>query len=233
MATVQYGGGVTAFRGSVVGNTFQRNAAGEIIRSKRIAPKPSTPAMALIQSQTFALITAWRTTALPYQYLWNQFAAAHTKVNLWGQEKTLSGFNWFIAINSNRYLAGEQPLTQPPTYSLPDALDSYELVPIANVLGANFSVIGTIPATLLVIYTTPPTQSSAPSLRSMLRQTLLQEITNSDDLDITQYWQETHGIPFPPSNPCSFSIGSFAYTVNPNTGLASPPIFSTAQWSPA
>jgi len=231
MARVQYGGGVVEFVGSLAGNTFQRNGSGAIARTRVNRSKRTSSKMAVTQTQTFGLLSRWQNLAEGTQDSWNTFAAAHTHTNLWGQEKVISGFNWFVSVNSNLLLVGESVTDSPLAFTLPSAVASMELVAVSAGLSVNYSVVGGVDDMDLVIYTTPPIQATSLSFRSKLRYTNIGAAQNSEDRDVADDWETTHGLDYPPSDPANFYVGALAYTILRTTGLATPALLDTAKWT--
>jgi len=127
MARVQYGSQITALSGSIGGLTFHKNKANNIARLRPSIPFVSTPKQFLKQSIFNYLVNLYSELALGTKELWNDFAAAHTKVNFWGEEKTLSGYNWFLSINYWKYHLTGQTFTTPPTYQSPIAVPPFEV----------------------------------------------------------------------------------------------------------
>lgn len=231
MAIVQYGGGVVAFTGSLAGNTFQRNQSGAIARTRVNRSKRTTSKMAVTQARTFDLLSRWQNLAEANQLNWNTFAAAHTHTNIWGQEKTISGFNWFVSVNSNLALVGASLLDNPPDFTLPPAIETLEIVAIAGGLSFNYTISGDVDQVTGIIYTTPPIQATTLSFRQHLRYTHQGDAQNSEDLDVAADWSNIHGLPFPPSDPANFWVGGIMYTIKNETGLATPALLDTTKWT--
>lgn len=225
MARVQYGGGVTAFRGSIAGNTFQRNTSGEIVRNRASRAKATTPLMSTIQARTFYLLSTWGSLTASQQLAWNTFAGLHPRTNFFGQEKTLSGFNFYVAINSGLILQGFDITDTPPAFTLPAALTA--IVPAVDLttLSIEVELPGGQSDTQLIIYTTPPIKRTTLNFRQQLRLTYVAPISDPDDLDITANWETTHGIPYPPSSPFNIRIGFACTTILETTGLQQPALF--------
>lgn len=232
MARVQYGGGVTAFAGSIAGNTFQRNPSGEISRARSRSTRAITYKQSVQQLRQFAELVAWRELSTGQQTTWNGFASVHPRINIFGQEKILTGFNWFSLINQNLALQGEATIDDPPTYEEPvpveDASASFPL--------GDLHVLGNFPSspanTSLVIFTTPPLQRTSAQFRQFIRFTKIVTSPSADfDEDITSEWQAAHGISWPLSSPFNVAIGTAVYSIHQSSGVNSAAIFAIAQTS--
>lgn len=134
MARVQYGSQITALSGSIGGITFHKNAANNIARLRPSVPRTPSSKQFLKQSIFNYLVNKYADLNLLWKQQWNDFAAAHTKTNFWGEEKTLSGYNWFLTLNYWKYTITQSTFTTPPTYQSPTAVCEFETVPGDNVI---------------------------------------------------------------------------------------------------
>ena len=231
MALVTYGGGVTEFSGSLAGNTFQRTRAGQIVRTRSTRPSRSTTPMTITQSNTYSLMHQWRTLTEEQQGQWNTFAGIHTRINIFGQQKTLSGCNYFISINSNLLLCGSAVIVNPPTFNAPITIKTLELVAVAGNISANYEMEDSVINTRFIIMSTPPIQGTTLSFRQALRQTEIFTPVLNEDHDFTDAWQTRHSLAMPPSDPANFNVGLLAYTINNVTGLNSPGMIVQTKWA--
>jgi hypothetical protein len=232
MARVTYGGGITNFAGSIAGTTFQKTRSGNIARTRTTRPSRTTEKMAETQLSTFDLLRLWRELTFTNQLAWNSFAALHTRIDPYGRTTILSGYNWFISINSNRLLCGTAAAVTPPTYTLPTPPDSLFLQADADLLSITYEMHATPVNTKLVILTTPAFIGTKTSYVPLLRLTEVITPLIDDEHYITASWSLTHSIPFRPSNPCAFSLGSAIYSIEKTSGITSPAQLSSHQWTP-
>lgn len=208
MARVQYGSIITDIKGSIGGITYQKNRSGQIARLRSGTFKSSTPKQTISQSNHITILSAWSQLTLAEKDLWNLFAIANTKINRFGEVKTLTGLNWFESINQNRMLFGLSFLLTPPVYSLPTAPPAYSLVLSPTVITVEFSPAFNPVGTGLKIWTTPPLSRVTNSLRSQYRLTTILDTPPYGLIDLTADWQTTHSIPYPPSSSTyCFTIG--------------------------
>jgi hypothetical protein len=70
------------------------------------------------------------------------------------------------------------------------------------------------------------------SFRSLLRLTAVIEALEDDDYLFQTEWKDTHGLNLPPSSPANFNVGALVYTINNNSGIASPGALSQWKWTP-
>jgi len=208
MARVQYGSIITDIKGSIGGITYQKNRAGNIARLRGGTFKSSTPKQTTSQSNHITILSTWQSLSLSDKDLWNAFALANTKINRFGEVKTLSGLNWFESINQTRMCFGLSFLLVPPVYSLPTGPPAYTLVVSNTLISIEFSPPFNPTDTGLKIWTTPPLSRSTNSLRSQYRLTKVTQSNPYGLIDLTADWQTTHKIPYPPSsNTYCYTIG--------------------------
>lgn len=220
MARIQYSSLVTEIRGAVGGNIFSNTAAGATVRSRRVGSQPNSKLQTQTISNNFSAIKSWQLLSLTQKEAWGAFAAAHNRINMFGQVKHLSGFQMYLFVANNRVLCGQTPFPDPPTYAMPDAITDLVL---SNDSGSLVCAIDPAPTpayTYTVLYTTPPTNSPNSTQQSAFRLTKVFEPGISGDQDITAEWKAAHNLNFPPSTYAVYQIAGIAY-----------PILSTSGWS--
>ena len=222
MAIVRYGAGITEIVGSIGGWTFQKNPAGNIIRLRPRQKKYLTEKQSIARNNHIKYLQSYLDLPLAKKQLWSDFAELHTKDNIFGQSKTLTGQNWFEAINYNLHLIGQSEIQVPPDYELPVAVPEYSV----NLTDEKIEVVFDPPVdpadTSIIIRTTFPTSVISKNVQAYNRITLVQESGPYNTIDITEAYKETHKIPYPPS-PVAYCylISVIVQTVNKNSGIAS------------
>ena len=103
MARVTYGSGITELAGSIGGVTYQKNASGNIAKLRSNPTVNPTPLQAGYQNNMAKLVAHWPTLSQANKDNWNALAAAHLHTTPWGETKALSGFQWFLSCNLNRF----------------------------------------------------------------------------------------------------------------------------------
>lgn len=222
MAKVSYGGLITNLRGSIGGLTFQQTRAGNIVRLKPM-PTVSTTIKQNNQNTVLAdLQIKWASLSYNTKNAWDNYALTYTKIDRYGNVKTLTGFNWFFLVNSNLLTINQSFIPAPPTYSLPDSPDAYEIETSQTELLLTFDSVMTRNNQSLVIFTTPPTAISTLSFQSLLRLTKVVNLSAYDSINLTQSWQNTHEISYPPNSINDvFSVGVLAMMIVNDTGISS------------
>jgi hypothetical protein len=161
----------------------------------------------------------WSLLSLYHQGLWNAFAALHTRQNMFGQTKKISGFNWYQVINSNRQAVGLSLLNLPPTYATALPIINISAVVVDDTILLALDDPQQTDPTHTYIYTSPPLRGITNYYQSSLRLTYVAPETEYEDVDITEQWKEVHKLNFPPSASCAFSFAVLAYPVLDASGI--------------
>lgn len=223
MALVEYGAGITAIRGSIGGWTFHKNRAGNIIRHRGGTYKNTTAKQDAAISKHADLLSAWQAITPAEKLSWDSFANAHTKTDMWGDVRTLTGQNWFEAVNFNRELVGNPRITSPPSYSLPIGNTNFSVTVSATQIIITKSPPTNPVDTGLIIRTTPPLSRSTTSVRRHLRLTTVRTTGPYTPFDIAPDWTNTHGCPWPTSvRAAFFNIAIMLQLVRKTSGITSP-----------
>jgi len=222
MARVQYGAVVTELEGSVGGFTFQRNSSGSIVRARPTQSKTSTPKQTLAQSKHATILNQWQRLTLSQKEMWNDYAALYTKVNAFGQDKKLTGLNWYESINQVFDQLGITQVEEPPAHFVPSGVPSFSIEITALTLKVIFDPVFTPTDEDLSIWTTQPVTRVTANLRNEYRSTAVVTGDNYGTIDITSAWSAAHGIPWPPtSNVACFTIGVLIRSCSRDSGICS------------
>jgi len=223
MALVEYGAGISALRGSIGGWTFHKNRAGNIVRLRSGTHKQTTPKQDAAIARHVDILSAWQELTGVQKVAWDSFANAHTKTDMWGDVRTLTGQNWFETVNLNRELVGNPRIATPPSYSLPIGNTNFSVTVDATQILITKNPPLNPADTGLIIRTTPPLSRSTTSLRSSLRLTYTNPSGPFTPFDIKNFWTATHGCFWPPSPVTSvFTIGIMLQLIRKTSGITSP-----------
>lgn len=230
MARVQYGGGVTALKGSIVGNTFQSNPSGAIVRARSGTGKKGTAKQMLSRQVVVNYNSLWQQLLLGYQMEWNDYAASHTRTNPFGETKAITGANWHQSINFNLQSFGNAYVNVPPAYTLPPAVTAYTLVLTATTISIVFDTSFSPTNSGLIIWVTAPTSRVSTSLRSQFRTCTLTVASPFTTIDITSDWNLATGLDYAslPSG-SRFKIGCMVQTCEQTSGLCSPGLLTISE----
>lgn len=140
MARIIYGPIITDIKGSIGGMTFQKNGSGTIARLKPRKVMTNTQKQRDQQPRLKEVQRNWNELSLVNKVLWNDFAAINNKIGLDGQEKKLTGYQWFLSINENRLLFDDSILSVPPIYEIVNPINSIELFYDGITMSVNLDV---------------------------------------------------------------------------------------------
>lgn len=226
MAKVVYGPMVSALVGSIGGITFQRNLSGEIARLRPIQRKFPNPNQTDKISAFQVIMGLWHSLTVSQRLAWNTFASAYTFTDSWGTTKNISGYNWFLSVNSNLVLIGESPITSPPTWHTPTAVPSFDVYFLYNNLYVTWLPEFSHPNDKCLVFTSPVTRFTSEYNRSLLRYTNTIPVGSSSAWNFDTAWQSVHGVDLPVSGgSTSLAVLVAICTIRYNTGLAS--VFTT------
>jgi len=104
---------MTQASGSVGGLTASRNRFGNYFRGRALPVNPNTIAQQLSRANMAQFATGWAGLTLGQRNAWEAWAAVVTKTNKLGDQVLITGFNWYVAVNSQRAAAGILPVATP------------------------------------------------------------------------------------------------------------------------
>jgi hypothetical protein len=221
MAKVIYSAEINELIGSVGGTTFQRNASGAIAKLKTISRGRSSSSRQDSNIRLNEIVLTWSTLTLTQQGLWSAFAAAYPKTNYYGVEKVLSGYNWFISINSNRYLTEQALLVIPPTYATPGVIPAFDVNLGETYLELDLSSWATGTNYYTFVYATPPIRSLSLKNRNKIKLIAVGNWGPEPVIDLKTEWSAIFGVVYPPSTvPFSFNILMSVAAVDKVTGIS-------------
>jgi photosystem II stability/assembly factor-like uncharacterized protein len=221
MARVLYSAEINELKGSIGGTTFQRNKSGTIAKLKSSLVFNPTSKQLSSQGVFNFFVGSWQNLSLADKNLWNDFAAANQKFNYWNLSKELSGFNWYLSLNVNRYLTGQAVLTSPPVYVTPLFCPEFRLFPLTDSLSIMFDSFPEKDNYYLFVYATPPIRSVNLQSRKSLRLIAVIDPTPVLWHDLTADWELFFQMDWPPSDvDGGFQILTAISCVDKNTGIA-------------
>jgi len=181
--------GVTGIYGSVGGSTFQNTSAGLIVRNKGMRVQTAVYDFSGINLWRVTSIGRWQQLTLDQKESWNLWAGAWTKQNRFGQNKKMTGFNWFDSINYQRNNLGLSFLLTPPIHELPQAPPNFNMVFTPTAFLATTSGSFDYTNNALIFWSTPPTIRSGSSQRQIMRKIMTVQVDPAGPIDLTSHWQ--------------------------------------------
>ena len=222
MARVQFGGGVTSIVGSIGGNTFQSNRSGTIIRTRGFSNRSQTSKQNTASNNYQYFLYEWSKLTLLEKQSWDTLALAHTKINKFGQTKTLTGLNWFVSVNYMRLLCMLPLFATAPVYATPSAVPTYTVNISLSKMRLLINTPQTITDNYAIINATPPINKTTTSFAKNLKYIMTIKSDYWNNIDLTSDWEKATGYTWPPStNINSFQIGIMIQSININSGITS------------
>jgi hypothetical protein len=117
MAQVQFGATVTGIRGTINGLTFSANSTSNYVKSWARPPLSRSAALSLSRSRLTTAANQWQALSAGERTAWDAFAAAPNEpdYDAWGNQRWITGFQWFVRATARRALAGLDYDVTPPT----------------------------------------------------------------------------------------------------------------------
>lgn len=116
MAKVNFGSTVNDARGKIAGTVYSRNSSGAYIRTKVTPVNPATGPQKAVRSSFATLSKNWSSVLTPDERgAWNTFATTWPKTDVFGNSVTISGMNYYIALNQRLAQIDEALITMPPS----------------------------------------------------------------------------------------------------------------------
>ncbi len=199
MARITYGVIVTEIKGSIGGVTFQKNPSGSIIRSRPTLSKSSTTKQTLSHQKLGVLLFEWQNITQAQRDLWNDFALAWTKVNKFGETKTLTGLNWFTSCNWFRLALNQSLLADPPAHDLPQAPPTFTLDFNDATMEIEFTQAHDFVNSPVLVWASTPTRKNTLSINQVRKLVTIINAAPSNPLDITALWELATGLPYTPT----------------------------------
>lgn len=199
MAKVEYNAAIYEMTGSVSGTTFQRNNSGTIVKKKSANIKLGSFKQVSQRLAMNYLVKLWHSLSYSNKVLWETFASSYTRYSYWNKEKTLTGFNWFTSINSNRLSCGASYTATPPSYVTPLFCPVFKTLALNDGLFIQFENFPTAHGYYLLIFATPPLRQLNSQSRKSLR---LIKVIEADQIlshDLTSDYEDYFGFSWPMS----------------------------------
>lgn len=225
---------LTAFnagiKGKIAGTVFQTSPWGQIMKTTPIdATKSGSKLTRADAGRTISTIanivknaSAWRSLTIPQRLAWSSAATNFPFKNKWGETYTGSGYQVYMAINTNLLNISRTALTMPPSpvtilnssaFTVEhDLIDATLVIPSLIILtGTNYVLSATAPMSAGIL----PTKSLYKIIYNQPASGLIAVNITTDYEDIFGY--------FPPSGTIHFRLDA----VNQTTGQKGTPTFFT------
>ena len=162
-AKVKWGALVVDGRGKLGGHVMSKNRGGSYMRTKVTPSNPQSASQGGVRNSFTSNAQAWRGITDAQRSAWRAAVSNFVGTDIFGDSKTLSGFQLFMRINNYLLLCGEVAISDPP---LPTAVPSFLTFSVATAAGAatmSATFTGAIAATEKVILSATAGQSAGKS----------------------------------------------------------------------
>jgi hypothetical protein len=167
---IKFGSIVVAGSGKIGGHVAARNRAGAYMRTKVTPVNPNTSFQAAVRNVLSALSTGWGALTPGQRTEWNGAVDSFKSTDVFGDIKRPSGFNLYVALNTNLLKIGEAAISVPP---LPQNLPVIETGVLAAANGGAMTVTFTndpvITDSEIEVFATPAVSPGKSFIKSELR----------------------------------------------------------------
>jgi len=185
-------------KGSIGNVTFQRNSSGTIVRLRPRINKSSSVKQMSSHTVHNDLLRGWQLLSLTEKGLWNAYANVWPKTNKFGQDKNLTGQNWFESLNYYRQLLSLSLFTSPPAHDLPTAPPDFDIIITSSSLSIEFTSSHDYVTSPVIVWTTIPTRKATTSINQIRKFAIILDADPGSDIDITTEWESATGISWSP-----------------------------------
>lgn len=223
MASIQYSALVTDIKGKIQGSVFQKGSTRNIIRNKGATMRKSQPSQQLVHQKLQDLRREWSLRSLAEKSSWNAFAATYQRTDKFGTLRSISGYNFFVSINSNRLQLGLTVLASAPVYVAPAAVPTSFLYLNEFSMGINFATPIDFSQDQLIIYASDQMKVGTLNYWNKLRYIKTMTVAGTMGFNINNEWSTLYGKSWPPVGGAgNFDIGVGLFRININSGIATP-----------
>lgn len=194
MAIIQLNGIISNIKGSIGGVTFSNVRAGIALKKRSVGKKSVNSKQLTALNTNKSSASTWRAMSYGDRENWNLFASVYSHVNRYGQTITLTGFNWFTLINTNRVLLGQPVSSVVPSYVVPDAIPSVFVTMSATSVVVTWSTPIDSSTTNILVFASVPSRSQALYNRGGYKLLNIGAISYDVSFDITTAWEYATGL---------------------------------------
>lgn len=229
MALVKAPAGGVAASGTIGGQVYARNRAGNYARAWAKPVNPKTPRQTFVRNAFAATSVAWGMLTQAEIDTWDSYAAQLTRFNRLGEPYTPKGRQIYQEVNSNMQLVGNTELSSPaaatdsPGFTIPEpVIDDVTQTgsAISSMKLQNYSslVLPGLDTGHFVIDATPPLDPKITNPQRYFR-----FVTILTDATLTNPLETAYNAAFgTPNAPAGMNVWVRVRLVDDTTGLSSP-----------
>jgi hypothetical protein len=194
MALIQLGEMIANIKGSIGGTTYSMNRAGLTAKTRCVGKRVNTNKQSVSINNSNGITKLWNDLTPIQKFVWNEFAAANTYTDRFGTTKELTGFQYFKVIQTNALYFEDLTLTEPPIYSIPDALPNYTATLNSSGLVIEFDDTIDTDNVGLHLYASNCIKSMPVKRSGLLRELDIRGLDPNIGLNVTSIWDDYFGL---------------------------------------
>jgi len=221
MAIVVLGSLVSSIRGSIAGISFVNSRQGIVVKSRVYQIRSGTGRQYLNRQNLQSLLKNYRELSAANKTLWATYSDTYTKTNMFGEERVLSGINWYVSINWFRLLGSTAETSSPPAFRAPDSLPTWSVAVNGSNLEITLGVFSPSVDDELLVYLTKPLNKGVNSANKFYRYVSIENLASGAVYNMNGEWNELVGYSFGSGILNSeFNVGVGLRIVNVVSGIA-------------
>lgn len=214
---IKWGALVVDGRNKIGGQVASKNKSGSYMKNKVTPTNPNTTAQANARANLTLVSRAWASLTEAQREAWNAYAAQYPYVDIFGDSKYLTGFNYYLKCNLNLRNAGSPVVVAPPaTQSVSEVSLVINDLSQDDSLLFGASVVSMPANHKVIISATPGLSAGRVPSKSDLRQIKVASTITSSVIDAGADYIARFG---PIVDTVNYGFGY--YTINTTTGLVS------------
>lgn len=169
MAKIKFGMFMTDARGKVGGQVFSKNRGGAYVRTKVTPSNPRTAKQMASRAILGQLSVGWSALTSPQIQAWNKAVNDWQKTDIFGDLKSPTGKNLFVALNKNLLQSRQTSLNVPPAKQ--DLQDLSQMTVAVNVSTSAITITGlpVLSAGMYQVWATPAINKGVSFYKNKLR----------------------------------------------------------------
>jgi len=183
-------------RGKLNGSVFSKNKGGAYVRTKVTPVNPQTTSQQNARNRLSTNSQAWRDLTESQRQGWIDAAPNFPYSDIYGNSKSLSGFQLYVKLNTNLALIGEAAIAAAPS---PVAIPQLELASVAADDSANTVIItGTTPVPAdfaMVVMATPNVTPGKSFVKNLFRFISAEPAAATSPFDVSAEYTPVFGDP--------------------------------------
>lgn len=153
---IKFGAMVVDGRGKIGGHVASRNKAGSYFRTKVTPLNPATADQMTVRNNFTANSQGWKGLTAAQRKDWATSVMNFLGTDIFGDSKTLSGFQLFVRLNNYLRFIGETPIASPPVPASIPTFATFSAVPDKTTGDCEIAFSSAIAATEKVIVSATP-----------------------------------------------------------------------------